>query len=205
MVSGAGGTERGAAPSPAVTPLAGRGVFVLLPCVAHNTVRTVCTEGGLCRPLDSHCLHFGDDLGFGNDRKMEELMKLVLIPRANSSLSKCCFVLEMRCGTRVPASEQTPPPPHATLDARGLPVAWDVSEALSLSARRSGSPRACGAGRETVCMCVCVGEPSALLEGLLHPLITKRLTGHFPIASLNFYFSLSCRDRLCDFAVNRPD
>lgn len=105
-MSGAGG----AAPPPAVAPLAGR-ASALLPCAAHGAVRAVCTEegGGLCRPLDSHCLRFGDDPEFGDDRKMEKLMKLVLIPHANSVLSECCFVLEMRCSARCqPVSSPRP-------------------------------------------------------------------------------------------------
>lgn len=65
--------------------------------------------GGLCRPLDSHCLRFGDDPEFGDDRKMEKLMKLVLIPHANSVLSECCFVLERRCSARCqPVSSPRP-------------------------------------------------------------------------------------------------
>lgn len=40
-MSGAGG----AAPPPAVAPLAGR-ASALLPCAAHGAVRAVCTEGG---------------------------------------------------------------------------------------------------------------------------------------------------------------
>lgn len=71
------------------------------PCVLRG--------GGLCRPLDSHCLRFGDDPEFGDDRKMEKLMKLVLIPHANSVLSECCFVLEMRCSARCqPVSSPRP-------------------------------------------------------------------------------------------------
>lgn len=70
-------------------------------------------------------------------------------------------------------------------------MARDVSEVLPLPC-----PRACRAGREPVREPVRVrvrvqGEPSALSEGLLHPLIAERLTGHFPVASLSFYFSLS--------------
>lgn len=66
-------------------------------------------------------------------------------------------------------------------------MARDVSEVLPLPC-----PRACRSGREPVRVRVRVqGEPSALSEGLLHPLIAERLTGHFPVASLSFYFSLS--------------
>lgn len=123
-MSGAGG----AAPPPAVAPLAGR-ASALLPCAAHGAVRAVCTEGGgLCRPLDSHCLRFGDDPEFGDDRKMEKLMKLVLIPHANSVLSECCFVLEMRCSARCqPVSSPRPvrrpwPGKHQRCRRRGLGV-----------------------------------------------------------------------------------
>lgn len=177
VMSGAGGAVRGPAPLPAVTPLVCHGVFVLPTALSDRVSRV----GGLRGPLDSHCLCFGDDPGLGNDRKMEKLMKLVLIPHAYSSLSKRCFVLEMRCGTHVPASEQTPP--GATLGVRGPPAAWEVS---ALRSR-------CGAGCEAVCVCVCVCVRGALcpLEGPLRPLITERLTGRFPVASLRFYFGLS--------------
>lgn len=46
-----------------------------------------------CALWDVHSLHFGDELGFGNERKTEKFMKFLL----QTPVSKCGFVLEVRC------------------------------------------------------------------------------------------------------------